>query len=149
MLRECVAEWTGFPSDHAYCCLLGCCGARSSFLPDIYSPNISQIKRIPVVHLAYCFSAKRQLSGISLVVQWLGICLPMQGTWVQYLVWEDPTCHGAAKPVGQLNPWATTIEPALYSLWAAITEPTHHNYWARAPQQEKPLQWEAHTPQLE
>ena len=23
--------------------------------------------------------------------------LPMQGTWVQSLVWEDSTCHGAAE----------------------------------------------------
>ena len=35
----------------------------------------------------------------SLVVQWLRICLPMQGTRVQALVWEDPTCRGATKPV--------------------------------------------------
>ena len=35
----------------------------------------------------------------SLVVQWLGICLPMKGTWVQALVWEDPTCHGATGPM--------------------------------------------------
>ena len=35
----------------------------------------------------------------SLVVQWLRICLPMQGTWVRGLVREDPTCHGATKPV--------------------------------------------------
>ena len=35
----------------------------------------------------------------SLVAQWLRIRLPMQGTWVQALVWEDPTCHGATKPV--------------------------------------------------
>ena len=27
----------------------------------------------------------------SLVAQWLRICLPLQGTWVQSLVWEDPT----------------------------------------------------------
>ena len=27
------------------------------------------------------------------------ICLPMQGTWVRTLVQEDPTCHGATKPV--------------------------------------------------
>ena len=26
--------------------------------------------------------------GTSLVVQWLGICLPMQGTWVRSLVKE-------------------------------------------------------------
>ena len=35
----------------------------------------------------------------SLVAQWLRIRLPMQGTWVQVLVREDPTCHGATKPV--------------------------------------------------
>ena len=35
----------------------------------------------------------------SLVVQWLRIRLPMQGTQVRALVWEDPTCRGAAKPV--------------------------------------------------
>ena len=35
----------------------------------------------------------------SLVAQWLRICLPMQGTRVRALVWEDPTCRGAAGPV--------------------------------------------------
>ena len=35
----------------------------------------------------------------SLVVQWLRICLPMQGTRVRALVWEDPTCRGATGPV--------------------------------------------------
>ena len=35
----------------------------------------------------------------SLVVQWLRICLPMQGTRVRALVWEDPTCRGATRPV--------------------------------------------------
>ena len=34
----------------------------------------------------------------SLVVQWLRVHLPMQGTWVRAPVWEDPTCHGAAGP---------------------------------------------------
>ena len=37
--------------------------------------------------------------GASLVVQWLRVCLPMQGTRVRALVWEDPTCHGATGPV--------------------------------------------------
>ena len=36
--------------------------------------------------------------GASLVAQWLRICLPMQGTRVRALVWEDPTCCGAAGP---------------------------------------------------
>ena len=54
----------------------------------------------------------------SLVAQWLRICLPMQGTRVRALVWEDPTCRGATRPVS-------------------------HNYWACvsgacAPQQERP-----------
>ena len=38
-------------------------------------------------------------SGASLVAQWLNICLPMQGTQVRALVWEDPTCRGATRPV--------------------------------------------------
>ena len=37
--------------------------------------------------------------GASLVAQWLRICLPMQGTRVRALVWEDPTCCGATGPV--------------------------------------------------
>ena len=40
-----------------------------------------------------------RIRGASLVAQWLRICLPMQGTRVRALVWEDPTCHGAAGPV--------------------------------------------------
>ena len=43
----------------------------------------------------------------SLVAQWTRVCLPMQGTWVRSLVWEDSTCRRATKPV-----YATTTEPA-------------------------------------
>ena len=42
---------------------------------------------------------KNCAKGTSLVVQWLRICLPMQETRVRSLVWEDPTCHRATKPV--------------------------------------------------
>ena len=35
----------------------------------------------------------------SLVAQWLRVCLPMQETRVRALVWEDPTCRGATRPV--------------------------------------------------
>ena len=38
-------------------------------------------------------------SGASLVAQWLRICLQKQGTRVRALVWEDPTCCGATRPV--------------------------------------------------
>ena len=54
-------------------------------------------------------------SGTSLVVQWLRILLPMQGTQVQALVREDPTCHRATKSV--------------HHYYRAYTlEPTCHNY---------------------
>ena len=42
---------------------------------------------------------KKWVEGASLVAQWLRICLLMQETRVRALVWEDPTCHGAAGPV--------------------------------------------------
>ena len=56
----------------------------------------------------------------SLVVQCLRILLPMQGTQgtqVLPLVWEDPTCCGATKPVHH-----------NYLAWAL--EPVSHNYWS-------------------
>ena len=40
---------------------------------------------------------KRIRNGASLVVQWLRVCLPMQGTWVRALLWEDPTCRRATR----------------------------------------------------
>ena len=43
--------------------------------------------------------------GTSLVVQWLRIHLPMQGTRVQSLVREDLTCRGATKPMCH-NSWS-------------------------------------------
>ena len=61
---------------------------------------------------------QRYMFWASLVAQWLRICLLMRGTRVRALVWEDPTCCGATRPVS-------------------------HNYWACAsgacaPQQERP-----------
>ena len=43
-----------------------------------------------------------------LVVQWLRICLPIQETWVQSLVWEDSTCCRATEP----------LHHDFWSLWA-------------------------------
>ena len=39
------------------------------------------------------------IRGASLVAQWLRVCLPMHGTRVRALVWEDPKCRGATGPV--------------------------------------------------
>ena len=38
----------------------------------------------------------------------------MQGTPVQSLVREDPTCHGATKPMRH-NYWACALEPASHN----------------------------------
>ena len=47
-----------------------------------------------------------QILGPCLVVYWIRVHLPMQGTWVQSLVQEDPTCRGATKPMH--------LEPVLH-----------------------------------
>ena len=78
------------------------------------------------------------------MVQWLRICLAMQRTPVWSLVQEDPTCHGATKPVYH-SYWASslcarTAEPCATTIEA-------HELRTHAPQQEKPLQWEACAPQ--
>ena len=59
----------------------------------------TQIKTAMRYHLTPVRMAIIKKSRASLVAQWLRICLLMQGTRVRALVWEDPTCHGAAGPV--------------------------------------------------
>ena len=49
--------------------------------------------------VTYILPQLKNVLGASLVAQWLRICLPMQGTRVRALVWEDPTCRGATRPV--------------------------------------------------
>ncbi|KAJ8783595.1 hypothetical protein J1605_008638 [Eschrichtius robustus] len=48
--------------------------------------------------------------GTSLVKQWLGIRLPMQGTRVRAVVREDPTCRGA-----------TTTEPVCHNYLSPLS----------------------------
>ena len=60
----------------------------------------------------------------SLVVQWLRIRLPTQGTRVRAPAREDPTCRGATKP--------------LHNYWACALGPASHNYWDCVPQLLKP-----------
>ena len=99
-------------------------------------------------------TVKHRKAGTSLVVQWLRVRLPRQGTWVRALVQEDPTCCGATKPMYH-NYCACALEPESHNYWAhvlqllspraATTEARVPR--ARAPQQEKPPQWEARAPQ--
>ena len=65
--------------------------------------NVVQVKMIHmearVQRIEDRICGKEVEKRASLVAQWLRICLLMQGTRVRALVWEDPTCHGAAGPV--------------------------------------------------
>jgi len=57
---------------------------------------------------------KNNNNGTSLVVQWIKICLPMQGTRVRSLVQEDSTCRGATKPMYH-NYWSPrTLVPVSH-----------------------------------
>ena len=89
---------------------------------------------------------------ISLVAQWLRICLPMLGTQVRALVQEDATCCRATKPMRH-NYWACTLEPVSHNYWACVPqllkptclEPVFHN--KRSHRNEKPAH--PHSLQLE
>ena len=67
----------------------------------------------------------------SLVIHWLRIRLPVQGTQVQSLVWKDPTCHGANKLICDI-----TAEPTL-----TACAPQHRNHHS-----EKPIYYERAAP---
>ena len=110
--------------------------ACNTFPPATYSCRIVEL-RTSIFYYILCWI--RYLLFTSLVVQWLRILLPVQGTRVQSLVWEDPTCHGATKPVRH-NYWSPRAQVLV-----------GRNYWARtpralAPQQVKPPQREACAP---
>ena len=60
---------------------------------------------------------KNTLNWTSLGVWWIKIHLPLQGTQVQPLVWED------AYTTEQLSLCATTTEPMLWSLCFAKEKP--------------------------
>ena len=88
------------------------CGFRSNWQ--------SENQKVPKLQMENSHPNKLRLiiySWTSLVAQWLRIHLPMQGTRVWALVWEHPTCRGAAEPVC-------------------------HNYWAHVPQLLKPMRLE-------
>ena len=73
--------------------------------------------------------------GSALVFQWLRICLPMQGTQIWSLVWEDSTCCRATKPlrhnyiahVQQLPNYLHALEPMFYKRRHCSKKAKHHN----------------------
>ena len=72
-------------------------------------------KRTKIVYICICLIyIKKQGKGkATLVMRWIRICLSLQGTWVQILVWEDFTCLGETKSgVPQLlSPSSRVHEP--------------------------------------
>ena len=96
------------------------------------SPTPSSMKKAPTYFLTF---VKRWNKMVAVHFRWWNPGSPvvknphlsMQGTRIWSLVQEDPTCPGAAKPAGR-NSWGPQDE-------------------SRAPQQEKPPQWEALAPQ--
>ena len=67
-----------------------------------------QVDSFPLSHLGSPFPRTENSLNCprtSLVVQWLRICLPIQGTWVKFLVQEDPHV------VEQLSPCTPTTTP--------------------------------------
>ena len=70
--------------------------------------------------------------GTSLVVQWLRI--PLQGIWVQSLVLEDPTWHGATKPMCH-NYWSPRASSPRSATREAIAMRSPHT----ATREEPPL----------
>ena len=90
---------------------------------------------------------KRELRA-SLVAQWLRICLPIQRTRVRALVWEDPTCRGATRPVSH-NYWACASGACAPQQEAAIVRGpcTAMKSGPRLPQLEEALaqKWRPNT----
>ena len=70
---------------------------------------------------------KKWEKWVSLVVQWIRVCLPMQGTRIVSLVWGDYTCLGAIRHKQPLSPCAqslcSTEEACRDSLCAETEQP--------------------------
>ena len=89
---------------------------RWSFLkkPKLESPCDPAIPLLGIYTEKNIIQKDTRTPGASLMVQWLRIHLPKQGTRVRTLVWKDPTCHGATKPVCH-NYWACTLGPMCHN----------------------------------
>ena len=101
---------------------LGVWTLESAHMRSRLASSLTRFVHVDKILIALTFrfllwNIKITIVGTSLVVQWLRIHLPMQGTRVRSLIWEDPTCRGTTKPV-------------------------RHNYWAHVPQLLKPVRLE-------
>ena len=75
----------------------------------------------------------------------------MQDTRVPSLMWEDPSCWRATKPMGH-NYSACALEPESCNYWVHVLQllkPICPRSMFHNKETEKPLQWEARVLQLE
>ena len=114
---------------------------RFFFFKPYWVWNLSGMHLLDRSHyFRLCYSVFKTL-GTSLVAQWLGIHLPVQGTQVRSLAWEDSTCCKATK-AGRHNYWAQVLASTGCNRWSPLTlEPMLRN--KRSHPNEKPV------PQLE
>ena len=84
---------------------------------------VSQMWYTHTVEYYLVIKRNERLIGASLAAQWLRIRLPVQGTRVRALVWEDPTCRGATKPMRH-NYRACTLEPRSHNYWSPCATTT-------------------------
>ena len=113
------------------------CGGKGTLLHSWWECKLVQ----PLWRTVWMFLKKLKIELLNFPgVQWLRIRLPMQGTWVQALVREDPTCRGATKPCAPqlLSLCSRAREPQMLSPRATTTEACTPK--ACASQQEKPPQ---------
>ena len=68
-------------------------------IDNINNNSKRKLKKIPNCKQLGKQENENARSRASLAAQWLRILLAMQGTLVQFLVWEDPTCCRATKPL--------------------------------------------------
>ena len=73
------------------------------------------------------YTALRNVARIPLVVQWLRIHLLMKGTRVQLLIWEDPICSGATKPIGLQLLKPEGLEPCSTTRSLHNKKPSYHH----------------------
>ncbi|XP_029090561.1 C-terminal-binding protein 1 [Monodon monoceros] len=79
------------------------CTVEMPILKDVATVAFCDAQSTQEIHEKNCnlpklFQQVNIKPRASLVAQWLRVCLPMQGTQVRALVWEDPTCCGADRP---------------------------------------------------
>ena len=93
-----------FPSDYRSQSIKISAGGGPDLQLNSSWRNFSNATRFPESTLIECliyFLHQDISQGASLVAQGLRICLPMQGIRVRALLWEDPTCRRATRPVGR------------------------------------------------